>query len=192
MNKLSVDQGTAFGTWSDDTSRFMYEASLPPILEALQLSGHVGDFGGANGLLTKHLVSDYPCTVTTIDSDPTKKPDIVDDILFHDKPYDVAWCRYVLHYLTDQEVIRFIDKVNAPRIIVVQFCNEDLRVKYRNSFNEVKHFRTLSQTAALLGGDAVLVGTGEYLVTSEFYKNRLGLDGAEEHEETLAVFEIRR
>ena len=190
----SVDQGQDFGKWGDKTSRFMYETSLDLILPQLNLQGHIGDFGGANGLLRSHSPDLH---VTTIDSDASKCPDIVDNILSHDAPYDVAWCRYVLHYLTDQEVIQFIDRVNAPRVIVVQFTNEDLRVKYANSANETKHFRTFRQTEVLLGGGrfgpSVNLVTGyDYQVTPEFYKNRLGLEGATAHSEILAVFDIRK
>lgn len=184
---INVDQGTAFGTWGDPTSRFMYEDSLKPILELVKLEGRVGDFGGANGLLKQHVPN-----VRTIDSDPSKNPDIVDDILYHGDYYDVAWCRYVMHYLNDQQVMQFVATVNAPRLIIVQFTNEDLRAKYANSINEYKYFRTASQMRALLPDDTVELASYSYTVGEDFYLNRLGLTHATAHAETLKVYEVVR
>lgn len=188
-NNFAVDQGESFGTWEDETSRFMYDTSLTAILAGVHMEGHIGDFGGANGLLKRRLPNSR---VTTIDIDPSKNPDIVDDILTHSEPYDIAWCRYVMHYLTDQQVIHFIDNVNAPRIVLVQFANPDLRVKYANSRNETKYFRTGEQLESLLPSGIELVGATEYMVTAEFYKNRLGLEDAQPHTEHLLVYDIRR
>lgn len=187
MTRYDIDQGAAFGTWSDPVSRFMYQDSMPPILTAAKLTGHVGDFGGANGLLKAF----YP-NVTTIDTDDTKGPDIVDDILNHRGSYDTGWCRYVLHYLSDREVIRFLDYVKVPRMIVVQFVNDedDLRLKYANSYGEKKFFRTGTQLRALLPRKNRLIFSRPYRVTPEFYRNRLKLDNAVEHGERLEAYEI--
>lgn len=180
-----VDDGARFGTWGDPTSRFMYEASLATILPLAALVGRVGDFGGANGLLKAHVPN-----VRTIDSDASKQPDIVDDILQHRDRYDTAWCRYVMHYLTDKEVIRFVDNVNAPRLVLVQFVNDDLRAKYANSAYETKHFRTGEQMRALLPAGTRELWSCTYEVCAEFYKNRLGLDNATPHAETIKVYEV--
>lgn len=188
MTYHPVDEGTRFGTWGDPTSRFMYRDSLAHILPLAALVGHVGDFGGANGLLKAHVPN-----VTTIDSDPSKHPDIVDNILTHDAPYDTAWARYVMHYLTDQEVIQFVDNVNAPRLIIVQFTNnESLRVKYANSVNETKYFRTSAQMRELLPSKTKVLWSMAYAVCPEFYQNRLGMENAKPHGEMLRVYEVTK
>lgn len=187
MTVFAVDQGKDFGTWGDPVSRFMYETSLPPILNAANLMGHVGDFGGANGLLKEYV----PNKVTTIDIDPSKEPDVVADILTHRDRYDTAWCRYVMHYLTDQQVLQFLATVNARRLILVQFANNDLRSKYANSVGEVKYFRTMQQMNALLPHRSRVLWHRAYDVTPEFYKNRLGLDGACAHTEHLLAYEVQ-
>lgn len=182
---FEVDQGVDFGKWGDATSQFMYNESLDLILPLVRLHGSVGDFGGANGILKNYH---YP--VTTIDVDASKAPDVVDDILTHTGEYDIAWARYVMHYLTDQQVMQFLDNVRAPRIIIVQFVNDDLHTKYRNSVGETKYFRTGEQMKALLPSAAREVMSLSYHVSASFYANRLGLKDATPHGETIKVYEI--
>mgnify|MGYP000660474315 CR=1 FL=1 len=194
MNNSAVDQGENFGKWKDNTSKFMYDTSLRTILPAVRLAGHVGDFGGGNGLLEQHLRKLDRCSVTrvtAVDIDEAKKPDVVADITTHARWYDVVWCRYVMHYLTDRQVMQMIDNANTDRVIVVQFTNECLRTKYGNSDNETKHFRTARQLESLLPahGTTKLLSTS-YLVCKDFYKNRLGIDHAIPHTEQLNVYEI--
>jgi hypothetical protein len=189
-NDFVVDDGTNFGTWGDPTSQYMYSGVMVEgVLPYVNFTGHVGDFGGANGLLRKFIQN----KVTTIDMDPTKKPDIVDDITQHHLPYDTAFCRYVTHYLTDKQVIDFTHDVNADTLIMVEFTNEDLISKYQNSVNETKNFRTYDQLRALLPDEqTTLVFSRHYVVTPDFYVNRLGLHGAVAHLETVNVFAITK
>ena len=187
MQKVfSVDSGRDFGTWTDPTSRFMYQDSLADILPHIPIreGQRIADFGGANGLLKQHIPD-----LTTIDCDPSKEPDIVDDILQHRERYELGICRYVLHYLTDQQVIDFLDNVNVGSLFVIQFTNPDLRSKYANSVNEQKYFRTPEQLAALMPEGSVKLHSVEYTVTREFYQNRLGFDGTP-HSETLELHRI--
>ena len=182
------DQGVDFGTWGDYVSQFVYEDSLNKFLPQLKIKGTVADYGGANGLLKKHLPH-----VTTIDVDETKQPDVVGDILTHTGYYDVGFCRYVMHYLTDREVIAFVNhaKRHVSRLLIVQFTNRNLRAKYANSQNETgKHFRTAGQLSALFPQTAKEVYCEEYFVGPEFYVNRLGLEDAVPHYETLRVYEV--
>lgn len=198
MKTFEVDQGESFGTWGDEVSRLMYETSLRRILHRYRLRGHVGDFGGANGLLQHYGHDCMPAVtkVTTVDVDASKGPDIVADICTHDAPYDVVFMRYVAHYLTDQQLIGLLDNFNAPRMLMVQFVNDkyDLVAKYANSFNEVKYFRTREQLMALCtaGGKCEVVHEERYVVTPEFYTNRLGAGNYAAHGEGLLAIEIRR
>jgi len=189
MDNSKVDQGTLFGTWTDPVSRFMYHEFLDSLVRnnIIQFEGTVGDFGGANGLLKKYIPDHH---VTTIDKDRTKQPDIVDDILYHNGGYNTAFTRYVMHYLNDQQVIHFVNRVNADKLLMIEFTNEDLRSKYLNSRNELKFFRTRSQLEALLGGGAKLLHSEQYTVDEEFYRNRLGLHHATPHEETVNLYEV--
>lgn len=189
MDNSKVDQGTAFGTWADPVSRFMYHEFLDSLVrnDIIKFEGTVGDFGGANGLLKKYIPDHH---VTTIDIDASKKPDVVADILQHDDYYGTAFTRYVMHYLTDLEVIRFVNLVNAGKLLMIEFTNEDLRTKYVNSVEEVKYFRTRSQLEALLGGGAKLLHSESYTVDAQFYHNRLGTPHGVPHEETVNLYEV--
>lgn len=191
MQNLDVDQGTAFGTWPDPVSRYMYHG----VMEALgkskfldMLTGHVGDFGGANGLLKQYISN----KVTTIDQDESKQPDIVDNILFHTDYYETAFTRYVAHYLSDKELLMFLRNVNADKLFMLEFTNEggDLRSKYKNSIGEVKHFRTQSQLMALLPAGTRCLTSFTYTVDSAFYENRLGISGAVPHTETVGFYQV--
>ena len=185
MKTRNEDQGTAFGTWTDPVSRFMYQESLQEYLSLMKLHGTVVDYGGANGLFKRHVPK-----AVTVDNDPLKEPDVIDDILTHDSRYDVGFCRFVLHYMTDQQVIRFVDDANVGRLYIVQFVNDDLRGKYANSRGEgTKYFRTFDQTTALFGSCEVL-WSQTYTVTKDFYLNRLGIEGAVTHQEKIVLFEV--
>lgn len=192
MINFEVDQGTAFGRWGDPVSQFMYEESLRDMLPRMQLDGlKVGDYGGANGIL-----KDVVGNVTTIDIDARKGPDIVDDILLHTGKYDVAFCRYVMHYLSDQQVIAFVENAlrYCDRLYLVQFTNDgtDLRAKYATSKGEGgKYFRTQSQLESLLPVNAKRLYSASYAVGPEFYCNRLGLVTDIRHEETVRLYEVQ-
>ena len=102
--KYKEDKGQEFGTWKDSVSKFLYDSSTKDILKKIDIPKNVGDYGGGNGLLKQHIPH-----ATTIDIDKSKNPDIVENILKHSKHYDLVVLRYVLHYLTDSEVLELFD-----------------------------------------------------------------------------------
>ena len=185
------DGGTAFGLWQDATSRYMYFDVMNEILPCLPehaLIGKIADYGGGNGVLKTFLPD-----AITIDCDTEKRPDIVDDILTHEGDYDTIFLRYVLHYLNDYEVLglfRHIATFHKGCIVVIQFINHDLHVKYANSVGETKYFRTREQLQALLPLQHNLRITRTYRVTKEFYRNRLGNENATEHYEAIDLYLI--
>lgn len=187
-----VDQGTKFGTWDDPVSRFMYHESAVDYVPRMNIDPEwtVADYGGANGLMKQYL----PNRVVTIDSDASKEPDVVANILNHHQHYDAIFCRYVMHYLSDAKV-RWLAKQmrkRSKRAFVVQFTNEwtNRTIKIENSVGEGdKYFRSYNQLVDLLG-DVDRLYRKDYIVTEEFYANRLGLSGAKEHAESLNVFEL--
>lgn len=184
---MNVDAGINFGKWGDPTSRFLYEESMFDILPRIQFFGTVADYGGGNGLLKNYVPG-----LITIDKDVEKKPDIVDDILTHSNPYDIVVLRYVLHYLTDYEVLALMQKLlsnGVQKVLIIQFTNEDLISKYKCSINEKKYFRTLSQLKALLNNQHPFY-TKEYEVDPDFYQNRLGITIDFSHEEQLNAFYV--
>jgi len=191
MKIYKIDQGIGFGKWDDSVSRMMYYQSTEEILTILNEldSSHevIADYGGANGIL-KQFIPD----IITIDIDDSKNPDIVDDILMHKGKYDLIIIRFVLHYLNDYEVLQLFNHLNnfhKGRILIIQFTNNDLKRKYQNSKNELKYFRTDSQLKALLPpGDEIY--SLEYEVNPEFYKNRLNIDNAHAHQETIKAYYI--
>ena len=143
-----------------------------------------GDYGGGNGLLKQHIPH-----ATTIDIDKSKNPDIVENILKHSKHYDLVVLRYVLHYLTDSEVLELFDVLNCTHVLVIQFVNEDLKSKYYNSVNECKYFRTNRQLKALLPNKIQTIYSKNYKVDAEFYENRLEKDwNYKAHSETLKAY----
>lgn len=182
------DRGTAFGQWRDPVSRFMYYDALRMCLPKMNMEGTVVDFGGANGILKEFV----PHAVT-IDNDESKNPDIVADVLEFDRPFDVGFCRYVLHYLTTSEAVRFLRKAPVRRLYVMQFVNNDLVGKYANSRGEgLKFFRTRRETDALFGSlcSRVLWESPPYTVDTEFYRNRLGIEGCTPHREQVVLYEV--
>ena len=180
------DKGTQFGKWNDKTSKFLYVDSIKDILEIIKVEGTVGDYGGANGNLKQFL----PQSIS-IDIDETKNPDIVDNILTHNKRYDWVIIRYVLHYLTDTEVIELFNNIQSTNVMVIQFTNEDLKTKYLNSKNETKYFRTKTQLESLLPKGASNFYRKLFNCTKEFYRNRLGFDDAIEHIESINAYYIK-
>jgi hypothetical protein len=180
------DQAENFGKWKDKTSKFMYFDSTKEILEKIEVKGEIADYGGANGNLKTFLPNSI-----TIDIDKTKNPDIVDNILTHEEKYDWVIIRYVLHYLTDKEVIQLFNNIKTSNVLVIQFTNENLKTKYQNSINEVKYFRTKTQLESLLPKGKSSVYRKLFNCTSEFYKNRLGLEDAQEHIESLNAYYIK-
>jgi len=181
------DSGLEFGKWKDDISRFMYWDCMPDILENITIPQRVADYGGANG----NLKSFIPHAIS-IDIDGSKNPDIHDDILTHSERYELVVIRYVLHYLTDKEVLQLFDKINAKEILVIQFVNEDLMSKYVNSIRETKHFRTQTQLEGLLPDESELIYSSEYDIDSQFYINRLGAGEYIPHSETLNAYHVRK
>jgi hypothetical protein len=181
------DNGTDFGKWNDKTSKFMYFDSMKEILEDLNITGDIADYGGANGNLKTFLPNSI-----SIDIDESKNPDIIDDILTHNKKYDWVVIRYVLHYLTDHEVLRLFNNIQSNKILLIQFTNEDLKTKYSNSENEVKYFRTRTQLESLLPKNSSRIYRKLFNCTEEFYKNRLGLEKSTEHIETLNAYIINK
>lgn len=183
------DKGSEFGKWNDQTSRFMYYDSTAAILRKIPIPKRVADYGGGNGLIKQFIQQ-----AITIDIDPQKKPDILDNILTHEGNYELIILRYVLHYLTDYEIIRLffhIQEYHRGHILIQQFYNDELQAKYLNSDgNEAtKYFRTRQQLLALLPPGEVIYESF-YTVTPEFYLNRLGIQNAIKHQEAIIGYYI--
>lgn len=181
------DNGQQFGRWSDNTSKFIYFDSVKEILSLIELPKIIADYGGANGILKEFIPN-----IISIDIDETKNPDIVDNILTHKGSYDLIVIRFVLHYLNDYEVLqlfRNIKQYHKGKVLLIQFCNEDLKSKYLNSKNEFKYFRTQNQLEKLLP-EYKKIYSKEYTCTKQFYKNRLGIETDIEHRETLNAYLI--
>lgn len=190
MQSYIIDQGKQFGKWNDSTSEFMYYNSLHEIKHFLKINSintdcSIGDYGGGNGILKSFFNN-----VTTIDEDYTKNPDIVDNILTHNKYYDLVILRYVLHYLNDYELIELFENINAKNILIIQFTNEDLKTKYFNSRNEIKYFRNEAHLKSLIPTKSELIYSKEYLVKKDFYINRIGDGEYLNHYEKLNTWYI--
>lgn len=184
---FKIDDGLQFGTWEDKTSQFMYFDCMNEILSFVEIPLSVADYGGANGNLKKFIPN-----ALSIDIDETKNPDVVDNILTHEGNYDLIIIRYVLHYLTDYEICSLFEhlaKTHQGKILVIQFCNNDLKSKYRNSLNEHKYFRTESQMEALLP-QFKKIYSKQFFVDDKFYQNRLKINNAISHFETLNAYLI--
>ena len=161
---------------------------IEKVTNLVNITGSVGDFGGGNGIIKEFI----PLAVT-VDNDATKCPDIVADILTYNKYYDTVILRYVLHYLTDLEVLELLTTINAKQILVIQFVNENLGIKYKNSISETKYFRCKQQLQGLLPkNNTKLLYEKEYTVTKEFYVNRLQNVNGTEHQETLVAYLVTR
>lgn len=182
---FKIDQGKNFGKWGDSISKLIYYTSTEEILKKIDIPDKVADYGGGNGILKEFIKN-----IKTIDLDGSKKPDIKDNILNHVGNYDLIIIRFVLHYLNDYDVIKLFNKINSfhkGKVLVIQFINDDLKSKYKNSINEFKYFRTREQMIKLLP-DNKIIYSKDYIVTSKFYKNRLKLNNAIKHIETLNAY----
>ncbi len=187
MTVFAADQGAQFGTWDNDTSRLMYRDAMPALLNGVDTSGRVADYGGANGLL-KAFISG----AVSIDVDASKEPDVVADITTHVGIYDLIVMRYVLHYLSDAQVARLFEHLRSfhrGRLLVIQFVNDDLEAKAANSVNETKWFRTEDHLVSLFGGwDMVDHKRLDYSVSAQFYRDRLGHPNPVGHREAVGSY----
>lgn len=184
-----VDQGQAFGSWGDPTSRLIYHDAMPALLSGVDRSGHVLDLGGGNGLAREWFPN-----LTTVDTDAAKGPDVVADALTYVPPArpDLVLLRYVLHYLNGYDVVRLLRHVTtyADTLLVVQFVNDDLVAKRANSVNESKVFRTEMHLGQLVRPWWRLVRriAVEYEVHPDFYRNRLGHPNPTAHAERVVSY----
>lgn len=193
------DQGTAFGTWNDPVSRFIYREAPRLWIEALGIdpTRPTVDLGGGNGLLREYFTD-----LTTVDSDPTKDPDKVADVTLwlppvgQEQPQAVA--RFLLHYLSDARVRLLLETVAvyAERFYLIQFVNDDLPAKYGNSRHEgLRYFRTGADLDRLVESSPWSVGSRwehEYRVTPDFYENRLGPGLYQPHDERMVALALHR
>lgn len=184
------DQGGAFGTWPDETSRIMYHDIMELALGGVDTTGRVADYGGANGLLKRWIPQ-----ALTVDYDASKSPDICEDILAHVGEYDLIVMRYVLHYMNDQTVIglmRHIASFHNGPVLVIQFVNDDLVSKHANSIGEVKWFRDEQYLRTLLENDWTIASrvAADYRVEADFYRNRLNHPNPSSHDERVVVYEL--
>ena len=181
------DNGANFGKWEDGVSRLMYFDSTKDILSKISIPDIVADYGGANGNLKLFIPNSI-----SVDIDESKNPDILDDILTHKGKYDLIVIRYVLHYLNDYQVLKLFESIKSyhnGKILLIQFCNNDLKSKYENSINEFKYFRTEYQSEQLLPVFEKIYSI-EYECTKEFYKNRLNNDNGVPHNEIINAYLI--
>lgn len=197
-----VDQGLLFGTWPDETSRLIYFDAMPALLAGIpRATDRVLDLGGGNGLMRPWFYE----PVTTVDTDPAKQPDVVADITEwapqDPSAYTRVLLRYVLHYLTDTEVLDlFCNHLpswwDGP-VTVIQFVapsSEFLAAKLSNSVNESKTFRTEAHLLDLLtlSGRWTLARRValDYDVTPDFYTHRLGAEDPTGHPERLVALTL--
>lgn len=184
---FKTDQGNNFGKWQDKTSKYIYFDSIQEILSLITVPKIVADYGGANGILKEFIPQ-----AISIDIDKSKKPDLIDNILTHVGNYDLIVIRFVLHYLNDYEVLQLFKHLKTfhnGQILVIQFTNENLKSKYFNSKNEFKYFRTKSQLKKLLPQHKIIYSR-KYKCSIDFYKNRLNIENAKPHVETINAYII--
>lgn len=185
-NIYKEDQGNDFGKWDDPVSWFLYHYSIKKILDKISIPENVADYGGANGILKDHIPG-----IISIDIDPSKNPDIEADILKYKGDHELIIIRFVLHYLNDYEVIKLFDHINSyhkGEILIIQFCNNDLRSKYYNSRNEFKYFRTEDQMEKLLPEGFKKIFSKMIGITPEFYQNRLNISDTIPHIENINAY----
>ena len=201
---LNIDQN--FGNWPDPVSKFMYHDHFEQIYSddrfALGKYSKIEDFGGANGKLKEFFGN----RLTTVDIDETNDPDYVGNIVNYNGVAEFHWrgqiarikiesdliiIRYVLHYLTDEQIIQMfqnLKKHHKGDILIIQFTNEDvdMKTKKQNSVNETKYFRTTKEIQELVKGFQILAYDVEsFDVTAEFYRNRLQNFEAQPHGEQI-------
>lgn len=194
---MNADQGTAFGTWPDEVSRWLYHDSVPLWIEALDVDTQAltVDLGGANALLRPW----FPQLIT-VDSDPTKQPDVTADVTRWQPgtEFPQAVLRYVLHYLPDHTVATLLQTVATytDHLYVVQFTNPDVHVKDRNSRYEPQRWwrsdQDLDRLLAHPSWEDTQTTSWRYRVTEQFYRNRLGPGDYEPHVEDLTVHHLTR
>jgi hypothetical protein len=190
---MSTDQGTAFGTWLDPTSRLIYHDAMPALLSGTPRDGLVLDLGGGNGLAREW----FP-RLLTVDADPAKEPDVLADVLTWQPSTQAArvLLRYVLHYLPDDDVRRLMAHLaswHRGPVTLIQFVNDDLAAKERNSVNEVRYFRTEARLRSLLWPWLVQRRIAvSYDVDPEFYRNRLNHPHPTSHPETVVAYTLGR
>jgi len=168
----------------------MYHDIMELALTGVDTSGRVADYGGANGLL-KHWI---PHSVS-VDYDGSKYPDIVADIMTHVGVYDLIVMRYVLHYMTDAEVLRLLRHIASfhdGRLLIIQFVNDDLISKYANSVGETKYFRDTDDTHSLVSFDWQVQARRfhDYTVDADFYRLRLNHPNPSSHDERIVIYEL--
>lgn len=190
--RMDVDQGTAFGTWTDRTSRLIYHDAMPALLSGIEHPERVLDLGGANGLSREW----FPDALT-VDVDRSKQPDIVADALVYTplQAPDLVLIRYVLHYLPDRSVRALLHHVASYHdgpVLLIQFVNDDLDAKLANSFNEgPRHFRSEVHLHGLVDQppwQLVRRIALEYVVDPEFYTHRLGHPTGTAHLERVVSY----
>lgn len=190
---MNVDQGTRFGTWTDETSRLLYRDAMPALLNGVDTSGSVLDLGGGNGLLRQFIPH-----ALTVDSDASKNPDILADITEFYCECDLAVLRYVLHYMSDKKLVKLFADLrdsDAKRVLVIQFVNDDLEAKLANSVNELKWFRSELDLRVLISACGWVVTKRkrlEYRVEAEFYRNRLNHPNPTAHDEAVVSLLLER
>lgn len=188
MQKIiyKADQGLKFGMWNDKTSKFLYHISVKDILDKIKIPENVADYGGGNGILKKFIPY-----IKTIDIDKDKNPDIIDNIITHKGQYDLVIIRFVMHYLSDNEIIELLKNIKSKEILVIQFVNKNKKIKYENSQNEGdKYFRNKKETLQLMPENHTIIYSQKYTVNKDFYKNRLGLGNYKSHQEELLAIRI--
>lgn len=186
---MKADQGISFGLWDDPVSRFLYIDCMSLFLSDIDIKQYkkVADYGGGNGLLKRFI----PQSIS-VDIDEAKCPDIVDDILIHKGDYDLIFIRYVLHYLSEQQISQlFLNlKDYNGQLMLIQFANDgiDLQIKKANSLNEgTKYFRDSTELLSLLNQHLKIdqLKAQTLSITPEFYLNRLGNPYTTDHIETV-------
>ena len=185
------DQGTGFGIWPNQTANLMYRDVMPLALSGIDANGRVADYGGANGILKRWIPQ-----AITVDYDVSKRPDVCADILTHVGTYDLIVMRYVLHYLTNAQIRALLGHLatfHKGRVLIIQFVNEDLAAKLRNSVGERKFFRTELQLQMLLTAAPWYIVSRkavEYRVDADFYKWRLAHPDPSAHDEKILIYEL--
>lgn len=180
---MNTDQGTRFGTWPDTTSRLLYHDLTPAHLSGLPLDGRVVDLGGGNGLLREYVPQ-----AVTVDSDPTKEPDVVADITtWHPLDrVDLAVCRYVTHYLTDDQLDTMLATVaRYSPLLCLTAITTNPAIKDANPDPAPRYWRDrLTLRDAIAPAWRVRTWRGfDVEVGADFYRNRLGVEhpGHREH-----------
>ena len=183
----NIDEGKKFGTWNDSISKLMYFDCMDKFLIDIDTSGRVADYGGANGNLKQFIPNSI-----SIDIDSSKNPDLIDNILVHEGNYNLIVIRYVLHYLDENQRNELFEHLrtfhSGKRVLIIQFVNDgkDFNVKRNNSINETKYFLTSETLQKTIESFKTLKNDEiTYMVTKEFYRNRLNNHNAEEHSETI-------